>query len=184
MPKKKIKQDYAPHIDEDKAPRCEVKGCKESGVYKAPKSRSQLNKYQWFCLEHIRDHNAHWDFFADMSRSQIEAFMKDAVTGHRPTWERTAQVERQYEKLQHAIDDFLYSTGHKPAPKGLTPKLRSALAMMDMEYPYTVKMLKSQYRRLVKKYHPDANKGDKKAEDKFKEITSAYATLMHYAENL
>ena len=34
--------------------------------------------------------------------------------------------------------------------------------------------IKSAYRRLAKKYHPDANPNNKEAEEKFKEINAAY----------
>ncbi len=37
--------------------------------------------------------------------------------------------------------------------------------------------IKKAYRKLAMKYHPDRNKGDKKAEDKFKELSEAYAVL-------
>ncbi len=37
--------------------------------------------------------------------------------------------------------------------------------------------LKKAYRKLAQTYHPDRNPGDKKAEDRFKEITEAYAVL-------
>jgi DnaJ-class molecular chaperone len=37
--------------------------------------------------------------------------------------------------------------------------------------------IKKSYRSLAKKYHPDMNPGNKQAEDKFKEITEAYAVL-------
>ena len=37
--------------------------------------------------------------------------------------------------------------------------------------------LKKAYRVLAKKYHPDANPGDKEAEEKFKECSEAYAIL-------
>ena len=37
--------------------------------------------------------------------------------------------------------------------------------------------LKKAYRKLAKKYHPDTHAGDKKAEEKFKEITEAYEVL-------
>jgi molecular chaperone DnaJ len=39
------------------------------------------------------------------------------------------------------------------------------------------KELKSAFRRLAKQYHPDANPGDKAAEQKFKEINEAYEVL-------
>ncbi|MEM4067861.1 MAG: J domain-containing protein [Candidatus Micrarchaeaceae archaeon] len=38
--------------------------------------------------------------------------------------------------------------------------------------------IKSAYRELAKKYHPDRNAGDKVAEEKFKEITQAYEELL------
>jgi len=37
--------------------------------------------------------------------------------------------------------------------------------------------IKKAYRKLAKQYHPDANPGDKSAEDKFKEISEAYSVL-------
>src|SRR6476619_767946 len=37
--------------------------------------------------------------------------------------------------------------------------------------------LKKAYRTLAKKFHPDRNKGNKEAENKFKEISEAYAVL-------
>lgn len=37
--------------------------------------------------------------------------------------------------------------------------------------------IKKSYRKLAKKYHPDVNKGNKDAENKFKEISEAYAVL-------
>jgi molecular chaperone DnaJ len=37
--------------------------------------------------------------------------------------------------------------------------------------------IKKSYRKLARKYHPDANKGDPKAEERFKEISEAYNTL-------
>jgi DnaJ-class molecular chaperone len=37
--------------------------------------------------------------------------------------------------------------------------------------------IKKSYRKLARKYHPDANKGDSKAEERFKEISEAYNVL-------
>ena len=37
--------------------------------------------------------------------------------------------------------------------------------------------LKKQYKKLAKKYHPDINRDDKEAEEKFKNISAAYQAL-------
>ncbi|GAA2109519.1 molecular chaperone DnaJ [Actinomadura alba] len=37
--------------------------------------------------------------------------------------------------------------------------------------------IKKSYRKLARKYHPDANKGDSESEDRFKEISEAYDVL-------
>jgi molecular chaperone DnaJ len=37
--------------------------------------------------------------------------------------------------------------------------------------------IKKSYRKLARQYHPDRNQGDKKAEERFKEISQAYDTL-------
>ena len=39
--------------------------------------------------------------------------------------------------------------------------------------------IKTAYRKLAMKYHPDQNKGDKEAEEKFKEVAEAYEILSH-----
>ena len=43
--------------------------------------------------------------------------------------------------------------------------------------------IKSAYRKLAKKYHPDMNPGDKEAEAKFKEASEAYAVLSEIRED-
>src|ERR1700758_1325029 len=37
--------------------------------------------------------------------------------------------------------------------------------------------IKTAYRKLARKYHPDSNQGDTKAEERFKEISEAYSVL-------
>jgi len=181
----KKKKDYAPHISPDQATSCQAPGCHEAGVYKAPKSRNNLHDYRWLCLEHIREHNQQWDFFAGFGREQIEAFIRDAVYGHRPTWNRENRMRRQqFEELQDALYEFLHA-GTK-APKRTPPlsaKLRKALVTLDIDYPCTTRQLKAKYRTLVKKHHPDVNKGDKQSEEKFKQITTAYHALLEHIKN-
>jgi molecular chaperone DnaJ len=48
---------------------------------------------------------------------------------------------------------------------------------LDVSRTATDQEIKSSYRKLALKYHPDRNPGDKKAEEKFKEAAEAYAIL-------
>jgi curved DNA-binding protein len=50
-------------------------------------------------------------------------------------------------------------------------------AVLGLEKSADAAQLKKAYRKLAVKYHPDKNPGDRTAEERFKEITEAYAVL-------
>ncbi|MBA3854064.1 MAG: molecular chaperone DnaJ [Gemmatimonas sp.] len=50
-------------------------------------------------------------------------------------------------------------------------------AVIGVSSSATADEIKKQYRRLAKQYHPDTNKGDAKAAERFKEISEAYNVL-------
>jgi molecular chaperone DnaJ len=50
-------------------------------------------------------------------------------------------------------------------------------AVLGVSATATADEIKKQYRKLAKKHHPDANKSDPKAAEKFKEISEAYTVL-------
>jgi curved DNA-binding protein CbpA len=49
--------------------------------------------------------------------------------------------------------------------------------VLDLTLPVSLAEVKKQYKQLVKRHHPDANGGDKDAEERLKSINEAYATL-------
>ena len=53
----------------------------------------------------------------------------------------------------------------------------SLYEVLEVEQTVSHEEIKSSYRRLARKYHPDANPGDQSAESKFKEISQAYEVL-------
>lgn len=50
-------------------------------------------------------------------------------------------------------------------------------AVLGVSSSATADEIKKQYRRLAKQYHPDTNKGDAKAAERFKEISEAYNVI-------
>jgi len=164
---------------------CYIKDCKEPGEHKAPKSKAALHDYEWYCLEHVRERNRKWDYFSGMNRDEIEEFMRDALTGHRPTWSREGNASRYWDALHEALDAFFESESvarkkYAKATIHLNARTREALATFNLDYPYDAKTLKVVYRALAKQFHPDAHKGDRKMEEKFKRIVAAYLVLAEH----
>src|SRR5437667_286046 len=67
-------------------PACEWPNCAAVACYRAPKGRLREQEYCRFCLEHVREYNHAYNFFAGMSAEDIGRYQKEAVVGHRPTW--------------------------------------------------------------------------------------------------
>ena len=65
---------------------CETPGCRLAGEYRAPRARDRLNEYRWFCLEHVREYNKKWDYYAGLGAEQIEAHIRADTTWRRPVW--------------------------------------------------------------------------------------------------
>src|SRR5437868_14783930 len=65
---------------------CEWPGCEGYSTHRAPKGRGREGQYWRFCLDHVREYNASYNYFAGMSDDAVAAYQKDAVIGHRPTW--------------------------------------------------------------------------------------------------
>ncbi len=166
---------------------CAIEGCALPGEFKAPRSRDALHEYQWLCLDHIRAFNLAWDYFKGMSPEEIENFRHDALTGHRPTWQREDHIKK---KTRAALDEGLKrffqwdEESLRTAERSRLPsRERRALEILELEEHCSIVQLKKHFRTLVKRTHPDLHRGDKEAEEKFKEINNAYRYLLKLYEN-
>lgn len=157
---------------------CDHPGCSHEGEYRAPRARDRLNEYYWFCLDHVRAYNAAWDYYRGMSSDQIEREVRQDTTWQRQTWPLGAQTgNRRFSFTVH--DPFeVFGEGAGEAARPMTAE-EEAMRVMDLAPPLTLAGLKTRYKELVKRHHPDANGGDKDAEEKFKQVNHAYTTLLH-----
>jgi len=177
-------------------PSCQWPGCEAPATHRAPKGRLRASEYWQFCLEHVREYNNSYNFFAGMSEDAIAKYQKEAITGHRPTWkmgslggQRGARRGRSdYRGPEWATEDpfSLFgdmgarSAGHaRTAPEGrkILNAQRRALDALGLEATAKRADIKSRFKVLVKQHHPDANGGDRGSEERLREIIAAYNYL-------
>ncbi len=171
---------YAPDPD---APgrTCDKPGCTAAGEYRAPKSRETLHEYWWYCLEHVRGYNASWDFYKGMSPGQIEQQLRNDTAWQRPTWPlgRLGAVSIDENLLRDPLN--VLSAGNardrRRAPGEPPSEMREPLATLGLTWPVTLDVLKTRYKELAKRHHPDANNGDRASEERLKTINLAYAAV-------
>jgi len=166
---------------------CGHGGCMDEGIYRAPKSRyhleSGVDDWHWFCLAHIREYNARWNYYANMTEAEIEHERRADVTWQRPSWPLGASTNsaariHPSSPFQDPFDLFNETPPYtSPSPRALTSPESKALAVLGLSYPFSQDDLRRCYRNLVKKYHPDANGGSPEAEEKIKRINEAYEVL-------
>ena len=177
-------------------PACQWPSCKEPATHRAPKGRLRASEYWQFCLEHVREYNNSYNFFAGMSDDAIAKYQKEAITGHRPTWKMgslggkpAAKRSRgQFREADRPADDpfSLFGetgtrrAGHaRAAPEGrkIFNAQRRALDALGLEADAERADIKTRFKTLVKRHHPDANGGDRGSEARLREIIQAYNYL-------
>jgi hypothetical protein len=181
-------------------PPCQWPGCSGAATHRAPKGRLRANEYWQFCLEHVREYNNSYNFFAGMSDEAIAKYQKEALTGHRPTWKmgslggkRSGRAARDFRGVDWETTDDPFSlfgeagarrtshgSGHaRTAPEGrkIFNAQRRALDVLGLEADANHADIKSRFKMLVKRHHPDANGGDRGSEARLREIIQAYNYL-------
>lgn len=173
-----------PRVRRTAARRCEWPGCSEPGEHRAPKGRRQEGEYHHYCQAHAREYNKSYNYFAGMDDDELRAFQKDGHTGHRPTWrlgQRGASVFRAARPHIGAsmTDPFGLFGEEAPARPERTVgnAARKAFDTLGLDLDASASDIKARYKTLVKRHHPDANKGTREAEDRLIEIIQAYRYL-------
>ena len=186
-----------------KAPLCEHcqwKGCGAKGEHRAPKGRGQEGEFFVFCTEHIRQYNSSYNYFDGMKDTDVAAFQKDALTGHRPTWkvganawshgtregregQEDATIGRFAEEKKARADRFAgwrnkdKDEVRRASGRKLKPLEAKAMDTLGLDGSADREAIKARFKELVKRHHPDSNGGDRAAEDKLREIIQGYNYL-------
>ena len=171
------------------APLCQWKDCSAPGLHRAPMGRGREGQYLRLCMEHVREFNASYNYFVGMSDAEVEAYQKDSITGHRPTWKVGANswAHGTQDGIVHAgANGRRFGDPHEFFPwraragdtrRSLKPLELKSLEALDLTAAAERQEIKSRFKELVKRHHPDANGGDKRSEDKLREIIQAYNYL-------
>ena len=175
---------------------CEWPGCKEPGLWRAPKSREELTTFRWFCKIHIRQYNLAWNYYSGMTDEEVENDVRRDTTWQRPSWKLGTLNKKSGQFSSENLYDPLNILGKKSYSGksekyseeikkllSLSQEQKSALNIFKLSFPLTEKKIKTRYKKLVKLYHPDANgniaaKDSFLSQEKIKDINQAYQILL------
>lgn len=171
-------------------PDCEVKA--ESRVAKSP---HELTSYLWMCVQHAREHNKNWNFFANMSEDEQKAFQEQNRYGGRPTWKMAQNARASAaakaglggaSEIDDAVGVFAQTPGASStvdndavmrAGRRLTKLQVDSFKSMNLKTDATSAEIRKKYAELVKRFHPDSNEGDRGAEEQLQAVIKAHQIL-------
>jgi len=172
---------------------CQMSGCAAAGTHKAPKGRHMEGEYFWFCLDHVRLYNKSYNYFSGMNDAAVQAYQKESIIGHRPTWQmgmsgKSGDAPRSSGRTRPAwkgaAEDPFRLFGEGFQARGAEPERRKvhnmqakSLSTLGLDATATAGDIKARYKLLVKRHHPDANGGDRSLEDRLRDIIQAYSYL-------
>lgn len=174
--------------------KCNWPGCEAAGEFRAPGVRPSgfdgPGDYRWFCLDHVREFNAGYDYFEGMNADEIfraqsplhgwegqsRAFRPDAGVGGVPRW---ADFSDPLEAISARARDHVrrHCAGMKPENARFTPDERRALEVLGLDGDIDRKGLRTRYTRLLRQFHPDHNGGDHSYSARLQGVVEAYQLL-------
>ena len=167
---------------------CDWNNCFEIGEYKAPVERDNSKNFRLLCLKHVKEFNKNWNYFAGMSDNEVIEFIKSDMTWHKPT-QGFSSSDNFFKVLwNNALNDgfddanfknnFRREKNYKFSPNDI-----KAFAILGISVGLKWDKIQQKFKKLVKKFHPDINSGDKTFEEKLKIITLAYTQLKNTYRN-
>lgn len=180
-PKKRV-------FDETAGKRCEADACERPAAARlavSPRDAARI----FLCAEHARQHNSRWNFFEGLSAEEAEIARRAALYGDRPTWKMNKNERQSAHARTRGNSDFadafgLFGAGtaRRPAEaqrngRPLTRLQSRAFATLDLNAAASGSEIRRRYAELLRRFHPDANGGDRSAEGQLQEVVRAHQIL-------
>lgn len=165
--------------------RCAVPGCRARGEYKAPVEAANFDGpgvYTFLCLDHVREHNARYNYFDGMSPEEIaeaQSPLGGWVRSTRAFASVGADPAPSWSDFSDPLDAISarFRQSRRKESSRFTTAERRALSVLGLGEDATLKSVRSSYSKLVRRFHPDRNGGDRSHERRLGEVIEAYQTL-------
>lgn len=165
--------------------RCAVRGCPEPGEFKAPLQPANFDgpgSWQFLCLEHVREHNAKYNYFEGMSPDEISE-AQSPVAG----WDRQTRAfahagvdpAPSWSDFADPLDAIStrFRRSRQQAASRFNRAEQRALSVLGLGEDADLKAVRASYSKLVRRFHPDRNGGDRSHEARLVAVIEAYQLL-------
>lgn len=166
--------------------RCAVPGCSSPGEYKAPLQPANFDgpgAWRFLCLDHVREHNARYNFFEGMSADEISLAQQPFGGWDRPSRPfaaNGADPPPKWSDFSDPLDAISMRFGkirEGAKPSRFSKAEQRALSVLGLGEDCDRHALRQRYSSLVRRYHPDKNGGDRSHERRLGEVIEAYQLL-------
>ena len=165
---------------------CAVPGCSAPGEYKAPLQPANFDgpgAWRFLCLEHVREHNAKYNYFDGMSADEIHEAQLPLGGWERPSRTFATNGADPPPAWADFSDPLEAISGRFGRRRGEAQSARfnkaeqRALSVLGLGDDADRYQLRQNYSSLVRRYHPDKNGGDRSQEARLGEVIEAYQLL-------
>jgi len=165
---------------------CAVPGCGAPGEFKAPLQPANFDgpgSWRFLCLDHVRAHNAKYNFFDGMSPEEISEAQSPLAGWERPSRKFGSNgadpppAWSDFSDPLDAISGRFGSIRRDRQQSRFNKSERRALSVLGLGDDADRNQLRKRYSGLVRRYHPDKNGGDRSHEVRLREVIEAYQLL-------
>ena len=165
---------------------CAVPGCRAPGEYKAPLQAANFDgpgSWRFLCLDHVREHNAKYNFFDGMSPDEISDAQSPLAGWDRPSRRfasNGADPPPAWSDFTDPLDAISGRFGWRRDPSEPSRFSRAeqrAMSVLGLGEDSDRHSLRQRYSMLVRRYHPDKNGGDRSHEAQLRQVIEAYQLL-------